>query len=338
MGKDAKLNDGVYGILDTRNVNRVVLGDHEFDTWYGNAAYFSPQDHTMLGIDPGAKTPRARKRSVVDDTASGVWLDRLYVCEYCFNYLAEAQDMLQHRQCCRLNTLFPSVGKLMYRDLQSPYIIKKIRGFKHELFCQNLSLFSKLFLDDKSVYYNVDYFDFYVIYGYDPRDDKAVDRPQPRFKPMGFFSKEVLSWDNNNNLACICIFPPYQRLHIGSLLIEFLYALAARTPGQQRSGPEFPLSPYGKLTYLRYWSKKISYVIVSDFQGQKTLTLGALADTTGFRKEDILYTLEFMGVLTKKPDSDDVHLHLGNLRQWCAKNRVDPLQDKCLLNTNYLLI
>lgn len=327
--------DAVYGILDNRNIERVVLGDYEFDTWYGNAAYFSPQDHSALGVDQMVKG-KPRKRSV-GDVEQKVWLEKLFVCEYCFNYSAVHSDMLQHRQCCRLNTEFPMIGKLLYRDLQSPYIIKKTRGFKHQLFCQNLSLFSKLFLDDKSVYYNVDYFDFYVIYGYDPREDGVVDGPLPKFKPMGFFSKEVLSWDNNN-LACICVFPPFQRLHIGSLLIEFLFALAARTPGQARSGPEFPLSPYGKLTYLRYWSKKISFVVLSDFQSLKSLTLSDLADATGFRKEDILYTLEFMGVLTKQPENDKVHLHLGNLRQWCTDNKVDPRQDKCLLNNDYLLI
>ena len=104
---------------------------------------------------------------------------------------------------------------------------------------------------------------------------------------MGFFSKEVLSYDNDNNLACICVFPPFQRRHLGSLLIEFLYQLAAVTPGQLKSsGPEFPLSPYGKVTYLRFWSKRLATKI-HELQG--SFTLSQLSKETGFRKEDTSY-------------------------------------------------
>lgn len=338
-----------YGVLNEPNIGKVVLGNYEFDTWYGNAAYFSSQGpHSILGYEFSNKivtvTGQKGKKKVIEQITGtesvkpkdgSLWLDKLYVCQYCFKYTDKQQFMGQHQAVCPFNSRFPSIGKLLYRDDESPYFITHVRGFKHQLFCQNLSLFGKLFLDDKSVYYNVDAFDYYIIYGLDQHQDLSY--PEDNFVPMGFFSKEVLSWDDDNNLACICIFPPFQRRHLGSLLIEFLYALARVTPGQFRSGPEFPLSPYGKMSYLRYWSRKLASILLQTFKVNEEFNLSNLADTTGFRKEDILLTLEYMQIL-QDTGNGNVSLSFGNLNQWCTENNVDPLQEKTMLNPNYLLI
>lgn len=321
-----------YGILTTRNIGGVALGKYRFDTWYGNGAYFSPQqlNHADLGFLGSLKGQKQLKHPPKE---TGFWLDELYVCEYCFKYTSNSDDMLLHRLVCSLRKRFPPIGKLVYRDLQSSYIIQKVRGFKHQLFCQNLSLFGKLFLDDKSVYYNLEYFDFYVLYGHD--GDQSDHPSESTYKPMGFFSKEVISWDSSNNLACICVFPPYQRRRLGSLLIEFLYALAALTPGQARSGPEFPLSPFGKVTYLRFWSRKMAHVL-HNHRHCKLITLTVLADATGFRKEDILLTLEHMKLVRHLDQTID--LMYGNLDQWCHQNNFDPVVDRQMLNPDCLFI
>lgn len=264
------------------------------------------------------------------------WLNELYVCEYCFKYTSNSHEMQQHRVVCSYNVARPKVGKLLYRDDHTPYLIREVRGFTDPLFCQNLCLFGKLFLDDKSVYYNIDHFNFYIVYGYD-NDVNADPYTEQHFKPMGFFSKEMLAYDNDNNLACICVFPPFQRRHLGSLLIEFLYALAHVTPGQYHSGPEFPLSPYGKVSYLRFWSKKLASVITSHFKPGLSFSLNDISDFTGFRKEDILLTLEYMKLL-KKDLRGNVKLLLGNLQEWCTANNVDPNQEKSMMNTEYLLL
>lgn len=338
-----------YGVLNEPNIERVVLGNYEFDTWYGNAAYFNPLGpHSILGYDLSNKIvtvagQKSKKKIIEQLTESesvktnndSLWLDKLYVCQYCFKYTDKQHHLAHHQTVCPLNTRYPSMGKLLYRDDESPYFITHVRGFKHQLFCQTLSLFGKLFLEDKSVYYNVDAFDYYLVYGLDQGQDESVSHE--KFLPMGFFSKEVLSWDNDNNLACICIFPPFQRRHLGSLLIEFLYALARVTPGQFRSGPEFPLSPFGKVSYLRYWSKKLAFILQQTLNMNEEFDLASIADTTGFRKEDILLTLEYMQIL-QDTAKDDVALSLGNLDRWCIENNVDPLQEKSMLNPNYLLI
>lgn len=52
---------------------------------------------------------------------------------------------------------------------------------------------------------------------------------------VGYFSKEKLSWDNNN-LACILVFPPFQNRGCGKKLMAASYFLSKHegTPG----GPE----------------------------------------------------------------------------------------------------
>ncbi|EGW33595.1 uncharacterized protein SPAPADRAFT_151944 [Spathaspora passalidarum NRRL Y-27907] len=324
QSKDKK-DTSYYGLLQHPNIDKVTFGNYQFNTWYGNAAYFSKNDHTMLGYQYSNKLatdPTLRKRKLED--ANDVWLDNLYVCEYCFKYTDVEQEINAHSVVCSYKKTRPTVGRLVYYD--DKYIIREVRGFQDRLFCQNLCLFAKLFLVDKSIYYNIDYFNFYIIYGYD----------SGTYKPMGFFSKEVLSYDNDNNLACICIFPPYQRLRLGSMMIEFSYELAKLTPGQLTSGPEYPLSPYGKISYLRYWSKKLARIL-HGLTDNDSITINQLSKQTGFRKEDVLFTLEYMKLIQYNPRGD-TKLSLANLNDWCLKNNFDPSKELKMINRNCLAI
>lgn len=334
VAKGKSRHDAEYGVLDARNIDRVSFGDHDFNTWYGNSAYFLGNGDLELGIETYARNPGARRTLAAN--ANELWLSRLHVCDFCFKYTSDENKMVLHRTVCELAKPFPPLGKLVYADMKAPYLIKRFRGFRHELFCQNLALFGKLFLDDKSVYYNVGAFDFYVLYGHDYRSSE--DSGSRRFKPMGFFSKEVNAWEADNNLACICIFPPFQRLGLGSLLIEFLYALAAVTANQTWLGPEFPLSPYGKVTYLRFWSKRLAFILANDFDKKPTVTLPELSGRTGFRKDDILFTLEYMGILFKRPESETVTLSMLKLQLWCKDNNVNTQVLGSMMNPLCLLI
>ena len=123
------------------------------------------------------------------------------------------------------------------------YSIYEVDGEEHTLFCQCLSLFAKLFLDTKSISYDVEPFLFYTLVEDvpPPTPDSAggkvggggggkAQQQQPqqgKKRIVGFFSKEKMSWDGNI-LACILIFPPYQRKGLGKILISVSYALARR--------------------------------------------------------------------------------------------------------------
>lgn len=81
--------------------------------------------------------------------------------------------------------------------------------------CQNLCFLAKLFLDHKTLYYDVDLFLFYVLCECDERGAHMV----------GYFSKEKKS-EEGYNLACILTLPAYQRKGYGKALISFSYELS----------------------------------------------------------------------------------------------------------------
>ena len=68
----------------------------------------------------------------------------------------------------------------------------------------------------------VDIFQFYIIC------DASTSY---RDHPLGFFSKEKISFDDYN-LACIVTFPPFQNRGLGKLLVEFSQSAHSFTKGE----------------------------------------------------------------------------------------------------------
>jgi len=68
-------------------------------------------------------------------------------------------------------------GKEIYRE--NNVSVFEVDGKRNKMYCQNLCLLSKLFLDHKTLYYDVDPFFFYVI---TETDDKGAHI-------VGYFSK-----------------------------------------------------------------------------------------------------------------------------------------------------
>lgn len=207
----------------------------------------------------------------------------------------------------------------------------EIDGETEKLYCQNLSLFGKLFLEQKSVFFDTGGFQYYVL-TYTP--------PEPAFLPtspgkqngvqgivkddiglktevLGFFSKENPSWDSNN-LACILIFPPYQHRQLGKLLMSVSYKLSGwEWEGGVIGGPEKPLSVMGRRSYLRFWSERIARFMLgesADADGRKVfdkeskrkrrknavmkqaLTVKEIGERTGMLAEDVVAALTEMGI------------------------------------------
>ena len=69
----------------------------------------------------------------------------------------------------------------------------EVDGREHKLYCQNLCLMAKLFLDHKTLYFDVDPFLFYVLCEVDKHGAHIV----------GYFSKEKESPDGKK-----CLDPP----------------------------------------------------------------------------------------------------------------------------------
>lgn len=89
-------------------------------------------------------------------------------------------------------------------------LVFQVDGNVSKIYCQNLCLLAKLFLDHKTLYYDVEPFLFYVLTRNDEKGCHLV----------GYFSKEKLS-ALKYNVSCIMTMPQYQRQGYGRFLIDF---------------------------------------------------------------------------------------------------------------------
>lgn len=196
-----------------------------------------------------------------------------------------------------------------------------------QLYCQNLSLFAKLFLDNKSVFFDVSGFYYFLLV--------HTNLETQEQQVVGFFSKEKMSWDNNN-LACILIFPPWQRKGLGALLIGVSYEISRRE--QIMGGPEKPISELGKKGYIKFWSGEIARYLLSvkdteKKKGKGILSLEEISKETWIYVDDCLAALRDMGVAVAagkgKGEVARVKVDKESVRKWAKENKVglEPVID-----------
>ena len=126
-------------------IDKIHIGKYEIDTWY-----FSPYP------DEYGKIPK------------------LWICEYCLKYMRFEKTYIRHMSEC---TWRQPAGKEIYR--KGPISMFELDGRDHKIYCQNLCLLAKLFLDHKTLFFDVEPFWFYVL--------TEVDREGCHI--VGYFSK-----------------------------------------------------------------------------------------------------------------------------------------------------
>ncbi|CEP12450.1 hypothetical protein [Parasitella parasitica] len=223
------------------------MGQHEVNTWY-----FSPYPEEYA------------------------YCDTLYICEFCLLYYASHKRLERHRTRCQLQH---PPGNEIYRKDDISFF--EIDGRKQKTWCRNLCLLSKLFLDHKMLYYDVDPFLFYCM----------TKRDKLGCHLIGYFSKEKES-SEDYNVACILTLPQYQRHGYGKLLIAFSYELS-KLEGKAGS-PEKPLSDLGLMSYRAYWTETIVGYLLSTTD---EVTIEEISQKTSITTQDILHTLQSIGAL-----------------------------------------
>lgn len=129
-----------------------------------------------------------------------------------------------------------------------------------------------------------------------------------------------MSWDNNN-LACILVFPPWQRKGLGKILMGVSYELSRRE--NRIGGPEKPLSELGRRGYMRFWEARVARAIL-ELKAKRTLSVGEIAEVCWVLPEDVVATLKDMGVLTASKRADGaVVFNKARLRDYVSKRGLD---------------
>lgn len=221
----------------------IRFGDFDIDTWY--------------------QAPYPEEYSMVPD-------GRLWICEFCLKYMKSRFMAQRHRLKCKMRH---PPGDEIYRD--GNICVYEVDGRKNKIYCQNLCLLAKMFLDHKTLYYDVEPFLFYVVTEGDHMGDHFV----------GYFSKEKRS-PMNYNVSCIMTLPVRQRRGWGNFLIDISFLLSKK---EGRVGsPEKPLSDLGLLSYRNYWTLAVFYYLR---MAPDEVTMDDISRGTAMQLEDIYYVL-----------------------------------------------
>ncbi|CAJ1080328.1 histone acetyltransferase KAT6B isoform X1 [Xyrichtys novacula] len=238
-------------------------------------------------------------------------LQKLYLCEFCLKYMRSKDILQRHTKKC--GWFHPPANEIYRKDDLSVF---EVDGNVSKLFCQNLCLLAKLFLDHKTLYYDVEPFLFYIL---TKNDEKGCHL-------VGYFSKEKLC-QQKYNVSCIMIMPQYQRQGFGRFLIDFSYLLT-RQEGQAGS-PEKPLSDLGRLSYLAYWKSVILEYLYK--HPDKHISVKGISRATGMCPHDIAATLQQLGMIDRQDGrivlirrERLIQRHMDSLRANPRQNEVDP--------------
>lgn len=137
-------------VTKIKNIRHVLFGKHKIECWY-----FSPY--------PKEYYPDGH-------------IDCLYVCEFSFRFFRSKPELGRYLNNPTLQRHPP--GTEIYRDENVSMF--EVDGAVEKIYCQNLCYFAKLFLDHKTLYFDVDPFLFYVLC---TRNDQG-------YHPVGYYSKE----------------------------------------------------------------------------------------------------------------------------------------------------
>lgn len=236
-----------HEVARVRNLSKIIMGEFEIEPWY-----FSPYPIELTDYD------------------------EIYIDDFTLQYFGSKKQYERYRKKC---TLRHPPGNEIYSDDYVSFF--EIDGKKQRTWCRNLCLLSKLFLDHKTLYYDVDPFLFYCMTRKDELGHHLV----------GYFSKEKESADGYN-VACILTLPQYQRKGYGRLLIEFSYELSKKEA--KVGSPEKPLSDLGLLSYRAYWTDTLINLLI---EHGNDITIDEISSITSMTTTDILHTAKTLNIL-----------------------------------------
>lgn len=267
--EEREKDQNIFNVEEHKNMDEETLRAHEEAT----------KVKTILEIEIGKFRTNCWYYSPYPE---GYHVPILYLCEFCFAFYVEKIDLIKHCEGC---PYFHPPGNEIYRDVNIS--VFEVDGKKEVTYCENLCYLSKLFLDHKTLSYDVEPFLFYILCEYD----------QYGYHFIGYFSKEKES-QNDYNVACILAMPFFQGKGWGKFLIDFSYLLS-RVEGKIGS-PEEPLSDLGFAAYYSYWTQALCKALKNC---KEQVSVQDLAKMTAIKPDNIMRVLEELNLIRYKENN-----------------------------------
>eukprot|EP01006_Ploeotia_vitrea_P007428 TRINITY_DN1701_c0_g1_i1.p1 TRINITY_DN1701_c0_g1~~TRINITY_DN1701_c0_g1_i1.p1 ORF type:complete len:351 (+),score=2.15 TRINITY_DN1701_c0_g1_i1:87-1139(+) len=212
-------------------------------------------------------------------------------CEYCFARSPTKEGMRLHYQLehpsedqCK------PPGTVVAQMCDST--LYEVAGWEAPTYCFRLCTVAQHFIRYKTVFKNpnnVRGFRFYVVVN-------------AEWAVMGYYSSSLSR--PAENVACICVFPPFQRRGLARFLIDHSYK-ASREALLANQGPERPISDAALIAYSSYWRRRLATAIIAILtmpgaDEANILSPTFLAELTGIRIQDVMTALLQLDLITVK--------------------------------------
>ncbi|KAH8400994.1 hypothetical protein KR009_002344 [Drosophila setifemur] len=253
---------------NTQSPKSIQIGKWDIETWYSSPF---PQEYARLL--------------------------KLFLCEFCLKYTKSRSVLDRHQNKCIWKQ---PPGTEIFR--QGNISVFEVDGNVNKIYCQNLCLLAKFFLDHKTLYYDVEPFLFYIL----------TKNDQSGCHLVGYFSKEK-HCTQKYNVSCILTMPQYQRQGYGRFLIDFSYLLS-REEGQLGT-PEKPLSDLGRLSYFSYW-KSVVLEYLYKHRNHTKITFKDIAIKTGLAISDIALAFELLNFIKLRKNDGDIRYQINVKIDW----------------------
>lgn len=182
----------------------------------------------------------------------------LHVCSKCLEFLPTKASLDFHFPVCDV----PFRPFYSEEDFSISLVIETHKK-------QKLSLLSMCFLKSKTLFYEVENYDFYLIYG---------------TEIYGYFSRHR---NRNFSLNCFVVFPPFQGRGFGSVLLDYSQSveLDSNSSKIKNGGIEKPYTWKSIMCFRRYFPSKIK-------EGN---TVNEIAESSNLTVDDTIIGLELLG-------------------------------------------
>lgn len=239
----------------------------------------------------------------------------LNVCSTCLEILPTLRSLEIHRLCC--NVKFNAIYS------EDSFRISRISHMKTK---QTLARMGMLFIKSKTLFYDLNLYDFFIIY------DKEI---------MGYFSRAK---EGANALSCLMVFPCFQGLGIGSLLVDYSQIKTVKLVDQEGESKDIKNRKNTKIQNDKITKYKINDGFIEDLEAKNTKTYKILCDPKGpekpFSKKAILcyrkyWKYKVIGAKTIRQISNDQNITVDDaiiglelngfdFKKWSMQNEVVP--------------